>query len=154
MSAYPAYNYDSVARKLNETTRQPFEVVPGGNRHSNQDQASSAVMLFAKIVIAGILIFAMIGAIRITLSSATVAVALETKQLDSQIDDARDAGSLLEVQQSTLSNPTRIKSEAESIGMSAPKSTVFIDISGDIVETDPTGALSLSASVQAASQAQ
>lgn len=152
MSAYPAYNYDSTARKLNEATQRPFEVVPGGKRSPEQDAASSTVMLFAKVVIICIVAFAVLGAVRITLSSATVALALETKQLDSQIEDARDLGGLLEVEQSKLSNPTRIKSEADKIGMITPASTTFIDISGDIVETDQTGALSLSASVEAASE--
>jgi hypothetical protein len=55
------------------------------------------------------------------------------------------------VEQSKLSNPTRIKSEADKIGMVTPASTTFIDISDDIVETDQSGALSLSASVEAAS---
>ncbi len=151
MSAYPAYNYDSTARKLDRHERRPFEVVPGGRRDPNEDAASSAVMLFAKAVIIGIVVFALLGALRITLSSATVALALETKQLDTQIEDARDFGNSLEVKQSTLSNPTRIKSEADRIGMSTPASTTFIDISGDIVETDASGALSLSLSVAAAS---
>lgn len=153
MSAYPAYNYGSTARKLNDMPRQPFEVVPGGKRNHEQDTASSAVMLFAKILIAGVIVFAMIGAIRITLSSATVALALETKQLDSQIEDARDVGSSLEVEQSALSNPSRIKTEAERIGMQTPASTTVIDISDDIVETDSNGALSLSASIDVLSQA-
>lgn len=151
MSAYPAYNYDSTARKLNRIPERPFEVVPGGRRNPEQDSASSTVMLFAKIVIICIVAFAILGAVRITLSSATVALSLETKQLDSQIEDARDFGGLLEVEQSKLYNPTRIKSEADKIGMVTPASTTFIDISDDIVETDQSGALSLSASVEAAS---
>lgn len=111
-------------------------------------------MLFAKIVIAAILAFAVIGVLRITLSSATVALALETKQIDAQIEDARDVGSALEVEQSSLSNPTRIKQEAASIGMAAPASTTFMDLSGDVVATDGQGNLSLSASIETMCQQQ
>lgn len=148
MSAYPAYNYDSTARKLDQDPRRPFEVIPGGRKDSQTESASSTVMLFAKIVIAVIIVFAMIGVVRITLSSATVALALETNQIDKAIDQVRDVSSSLEVDQSKLSNPTRIKSEADRLEMITPASTTFIDISDDVVKTDSTGALSLSASVR------
>lgn len=152
MSRFPAYNYDSTARKLRYEEQPAFEVLPGGGRNTATSTASDAVMLFAKIVITAILVFAVIGVVRITLSSATVAVALEAKQIDAQIDDARDVGSALEVEQSSLSNPTRIKQEAAAIGMSTPATTTFMDLSGDVVVTDESGALSLTGSLEAVSE--
>lgn len=154
MNSSPAYNFGSTARKLQRTEEPSFEVLPGGRNADGTKTASQAVVLFAKLVIAGILIFACIGVIRITLSSATVALAMESKQIDRQIEEVRDEGSALEVERSSLSNPTRIKSEASAIGMRLPGDTKFMDLSGDVVITDKYGNLSLSKSVQAASENQ
>lgn len=151
MSAKPSYNYGSSARKLRNSPEilapHPFEVVPGRRDRAQVATASDAVMLFAKLLIAGIVIFALIGVVRISLSSATVALAIEAKTIDSQIEDARDSGSALEVEQSSLSNPTRIKDEAQAIGMSVPNQITYMDLSGDIVVMDKQGNLSLSKSV-------
>lgn len=148
MSTYPAYNFGSTAPKLDIQPSSPIEVIPGAGR-LGQRKASSPVLLLARILIVGILIFALIGVVRITLSSAAVACALEAKEISSSISEAREVGSDLEVVQSTLSNPTRIKAEAASIGMSAPAELEFFDLSGDVVVCDDAGNLLLSGSVDA-----
>lgn len=140
MNSAPAYSPEPQRRKS-------FEVVPGGAPRTNSNAASETVLIFAKILIAVVLVFAFISVFRISLSSATVALAIESKTLDTQIEDARDAGSALEVQQSSLANPSRIKSEASSIGMSVPSAITYLDMSGDIVTTDANGNLSLAGSV-------
>lgn len=85
MSQRPAYNYGSTARKLDRTLEAPrhgIEVMPGGARQERA--ASSGAILFAKLLIAFIVAFAAIGCVRITLSSATVATAMEARQIDSR----------------------------------------------------------------------
>ncbi len=56
-----------------------------------------------------------------------------------QISDARTEGNDLEVAQSMLSNPTRIKVEATALGMGAAADVEKIDLSGDVVVTDDVG---------------
>ncbi len=155
MASYAAYNRTSSAYKLDREQRRSsrIEVIPGGAREQGVRSASDTAVMFAKALIAMIMAFALIGVVRITLSSATVSAALEAKQIDRDIDVARDEGSRLEVLQSTLSNPTRIKQEAATIGMVTPTDMTFLDMSGDIVITDAAGALSLSGSVEAMSAA-
>ncbi len=150
MSQRPAYNFGSTARKLDrdiEAPRHGIEVMPGGAHQ--QRAASSGAILFAKLLIAFIIAFAAIGCVRITLSSATVAAAMETRQIDSQISEAREVGSQLEVQQSSLANPTRVKRDAIAGGMRNPVKAAFIDISGDVVVRDDEGRLSLSGTLAA-----
>ncbi len=153
LSQRPAYNYGSTARKLDRTPEAPrhgIEVMPGGARQERA--ASSGAILFAKLLIAFIVAFAAIGCVRITLSSATVATAMEARQIDSQISDAREVGSELEVVQASLANPTRVKRDAIAGGMRSPAKAAFIDISGDIVVRDDAGRLSLSGTMEAVAE--
>ncbi len=155
MAQRPAYNYGSTARKLKQEQQAPrrgIEVMPGGAREERP--ASSGAILFARVLVVLIVAFALIGWVRISLASATVATALEANEIDHQISEARDAGAQLEVAQSSLANPARVKRDALAIGMRSPASSSFIDISGDIVVTDAEGRLSLSGTVNAAAAAE
>lgn len=148
MSSYPAYNYGSTARKRQEFNQYDFEVVPGGGREtSKQTSTNPAISIFAKAIAVVVAVFALIGIVRITLSSATIATAMEANQISSSIEEARAEGSSYEVQQSTLSNPTRIKGEASGLGMSTPDETIFLSMPADIVVKDAAGNLSLSGSM-------
>lgn len=153
LSQRPAYNYGSTARKLDHTLEAPrhgIEVMPGG---AHQERAaSSGAILFAKLLIAFVVAFAAIGCVRITLSSATVATAMEARQIDSQISDAREVGNELEVAQASLANPTRVKRDAIAQGMRSPAKASFIDISGDVVVRDDDGRLSLSGTIEAVAE--
>ncbi len=83
---------------------------------------------------------------------AAAACALETKAIEQDIETARTEGNDLEVAQSMLSNPSRIKHKAESLGMAAPSAeyTDHIVLPEDIVIVDAAGKLSLSQSIAAA----
>ena len=154
MAYRAAYNFGSSARKLERgqpVRSNRIDVVPGGAREERT--ASSGAILFARVLVILIVAFALIGCVRISLSSATVAAAMEANAIEDQISDARDTGSQLEVTQSSLANPTRVKRDAIANGMHAPASASFIDISGDIVVKDDAGRLSLSGSVDAAAAA-
>lgn len=154
MAQRPAYNYGSTARKLDREQRRPqrgIEVMPGGAREERP--ASSGAILFARVLVVLIVAFAVIGWMRISLASATVAAALEADQIESQISDARDVGAQLEVTQSSLANPTRVKRDALALGMRSSSASSFIDISGDVVVKDAEGNLSLSGTVNAVAAA-
>ena len=98
------------------------------------------------------MVLALVAFARIALTAAAVNVEIESKSYDSLIDTARSEGSSLEVAQSSLSNPSRIKSEATALGMAAPESTSKIVLPEDIVATDGSGNLSLSQSLAAAAR--
>ena len=104
----------------------------------------------AKIAVVAFILFAVIGIARVAISAVTVTTSIESQQLSGQISDARTEGNDLEVAQSMLSNPTRIKVEATALGMGAAADVEKIDLSGDVVVTDDVGNLSLSGSVAAA----
>lgn len=150
MSAYTEYNFGTTARQYERHEDTRLHVVLGGAPEQQPQTVSSTIAKVVRVLAVVVVVFAIFGVVRITLGSATIAAALEYRDISSAIKEARVAGSALEVEKSTLSNPGRIKAEALSIGMSAPASTAFIDLSGDIVVTDEAGALSLSGSTAAA----
>ncbi len=150
MSAQPAYSR-SFERAPERASRPPrIEVVPG--RKNQVETLSPGIIRLAKCVAAVLVLLALVSFVRIGLTAAAVTVEQESKSYDSLIDTARSEGSSLEVAQSTLSNPSRIKSEASALGMSAPESTSKIFLSADIVVTDDAGNLSLSQSLAQAAR--
>lgn len=149
---YDAYSYAQPdrTRRDRRDVRTDVHVVPG--RKAETRTLSSSVIFLAKTVAVVFVVLALLGCARIALSSATVTAALETRELNSQIDTARSEGSKLEVSQSALSNPTRIKDAAGALGMYAPAHVANIDISGDVVVVDAAGSLSLSGSAAVLAQ--
>lgn len=152
MSAYTDYNYGTSARRYEERSDFLFEVVPGGAPQQDTHAVSSVVAKAVRVLAVLVAVFALLGAVRITLDSMTIGTALEYRQLSRDIDAARTEGNALELEKSMLSNPTRIKEEARNIGMAAPAQTTYIDLSGDVVVTDETGNLLLSDSMAAAAK--
>lgn len=151
MSAQPAYNYADSAFERERYAQPSISVVPGRGREQSPSLSPSAVFV-AKVAAILLVAFALLGVVRVTLNSAAVSAAVESQQLSGQIEEARTEGNQLEVTQSALSNPTRVKETASAMGMAAPAETAMIDVSGDVVVTDEVGNLSLSGSVSAAAQ--
>ncbi len=150
MSAQPAY-YSYPNRAPERTSRGRIRVVPGRRpaKSTSDEITPGLVMVVALAVFAlfAILSFACLG-----LHAATVSTSIQSQELSNQIDDARAEGTSLEVTQSLLSNPTRVRQQAEKLGMSAPESVGSIVLSADVVCTDSEGALSLSESVKTAGE--
>ena len=163
MSAAPAYS--SYAQQAPQRYAQPtyrdfesFERTPDisvveGRGAKNKSAAESA-LFFAKITAIVMGLIALVCCARVFLSSMAVSTALESREISSQIDDARSSGSRLEVALSSLSNPSYVKQEAAALGMFAPdpQAVLKIDLSDDVVATDASGNLSLSGSAAALAQ--
>lgn len=163
MSRNAAYNYGSVAYKHHaydyaysapepkRESKRKLGVIPGGahERSPEKSAAHALAVKLAKLTVAAVVIFAGIGFARISLSAATVAEALEAREINTNLEMIRSTISDLEVKQSFLSNPTRIKTAAAELGMASPTTSTVIDISGDIVAIDAEGNLSLSESLKA-----
>lgn len=148
--AYP----DSYPEKNRANTRAPkprIDVIQGGGDPHARSSAHAFAITVAKAAVVLIAIFLFIGFVRVSLASATVTEAMEAKEVRNNLSEVRSSINDMQVEQSTLSNPTRIKDEAEALGMSSPEITHVIDISGDIVATESSGALSLTGSLEALS---
>ena len=152
--AYNDYNFGTSARKYEERYDPRLEIRSGGARAPKAQALSGIASMAIKALAAFVLVFAIVGIGRISLSSISVAAAIEANELSQEINTAREAGNSLEVEQSTLSNPTRIKTEAVKLGMNEPTQTHFMSLPEDVVVTDEQGNLSLSGSIAAAVKTQ
>lgn len=151
MSAEPAYAYRP-ARAPERAPRPAISVVRGRQRAASAG-ASPSLVLAVKIAAVVLVALTCMAFARVALSAATVATSMESQELSSRIDEARSTGTSLEVSESVLANPTRVRQEAERLGMAAPAEVGTIALEPDVVVTDENGALSLSGSIDAAAQA-
>lgn len=150
--AYSQYAYQAPQRYDEPAYRDRYEyspdisVVPGNG--SQTKSATDTIILLAKVTAFVMIVIAIVCCARVMLSSMAVSTALESREISSNIDDARSNGSKLEVALSSISNPSYVKQEAYALGMSEPDPDLVlkIDLSDDVVVTDSSGALSLSGS--------
>lgn len=152
MGAAPAYSYYP-ERAPERSPRERISVVPGRGTRTQTPTLPSNVVFLAKAAAVVLLVVSLVGFARIGLMSATISTTMQSSQLTSQISDARSSGAALEVSQSTLSNPTKVKQQAGKLGMAAPEATGVIELGKDVVATDESGALSLSKSIAIAAGA-
>ena len=151
MSAAPAYSYypeRAFERAPERSPRTRINVVPG--RKTQTPTLPASVVFLAKAVAVVLVVVSLVAFVRIGLAAATVTTSKESQALSSQIDEARSNGAALEVQQSSLANPTRVKKEASKLKMAAPETVGTINLGKDVVVTNDDGSLSLSKSVAAA----
>lgn len=125
-----------------------IRVVAGAGPQNASAALPASAHMIAKIAVVVIAVFVLVGVARVFLSSASVSASVEAKELTSMIDSARAQGNQLEVAQSSLSNPARVKSEANAMGMAAPSQTTVITLDDDVVAVDSAGNLSLSKTLQ------
>lgn len=146
-----AYVPTSVAEALPDFDEPAISVVPGRGTRPEPAGLPAGALALAKIAAAVLVALALVAVARVAITSAAAACALETKAIEQDIDEARAQGNDLEVSQSVLSNPARIKNKAESLGMAAPTAeyTDHIVLPEDVVSVDDEGRLSLSESAAA-----
>lgn len=145
MSAQPAVTYPERSPRTSEPR---VRVVRGARPARSQAPALPANALFiAKVIAVALVVLAAVGFVRVALSAAAVSTSVSSQQLSNQISDARSEGASLEVAQSTLSNPQRVRQQASALGMVAATEVGTIVLPQDIVATADDGSLSLSESV-------
>lgn len=155
MGAAPAYSlYNSrataPARTRQHTSKPSFQVIPGKAPRTQSVPTASPAAFALKLTVVVLLVLTVVACVRLSLSSATAATAMESQKLSVSIEDARSNGAALEVSLGSLTNPTRVRDQAKALGMVAPETTSVITLDEDIVMTDQAGNLSLSSSVEAA----
>lgn len=143
------YVSSSLAEELSFEEAPSISVVPGAGRRAQSEGISTAALSLAKACAVICIVIALIAMARVAITSAAASCALETRSLQTSIETARAEGNELEVSQSVLANPSRIKAQATALGMAAPapEYSEQITLSPDIVATDGAGSLSLSESV-------
>lgn len=144
MSAQPAYSYPQYEYAPQPRTR--VTVVPG-RRPQATPTLSPTVVFAAKVLAIALCVIAVVAFARVSFSAAAVEVSAQTQELETMIDQARSSGNTLEVSQSILASPSRIKQQATALGMVASTETESITLPVDVVATAEDGSLSLSESV-------
>lgn len=106
----------------------------GRNTHAAQAAARQAFVLFAVtlVVVAGL------GAGRVWLSVQAAQASIDSGKLQTAIKQARYEGDTLEIQQSALTNPSRIEAEAvNQLGMAPAVSVTYLNMSGPTSVASP-----------------
>jgi cell division protein FtsL len=114
---------------------------------------SPFVMHLFKLVIVLVVGLAAIALCRVALTAANTELLVSSQQTSSQLSSLRSQGENLEVEQSRLSNPSRIASSAKALGMVAAGDGDYVTLSDGVTATDSDGDISLSGSIAAASAA-
>ena len=84
--------------------------------------------------------------------TASVSLSVQAQEVSTSLVEARHEGSLLEVEVSALSNPTRIQEAANELGMISPETATVIKLGEDVVVTNAQGDLSLAESLRVAAR--
>ena len=148
-----AYAYPRRERVVEVPERPRVRVVTGGSRRPSVETVPALFFAAAHITAAVLVAITLVGFARIALNTATVTMSLSTQEVNSELATARTEAASLEVQQSTLSNPTRIRTEAAELGMATASTTETISLSPDVVVIGEDGELGLASSIRLASQA-
>lgn len=154
--AYQPYSYaeayqQPLPRAPRTYLRPPLHTQTRPQRKTSAQTEQSTQTLYRFAVFLAIIVFviAVFSGIHVLLDSASVSLSVEAQQVSNNLVDARYEGSLLEVEVSTLSNPTRVQNAAQDLGMISPDNATVILLGHDVVVTNAQGELSLAGSLQA-----
>lgn len=149
MAGAPAYRYDYDYAEAWPLRKSSPQVRPVRSRGVVR-RLDPRWVIFARVVVTVMLILAVAGVVKITLTNAAVNTSIEYAQVTADMNTARAMGSALEVQASNLSNPAYVKDYAKQhLGMTAPAVIETMRLGEDVVALDESGALSLSQSLAA-----
>jgi len=144
-----AYAYAQPQRRTETPSSPDFRVLPGrGTDLAERIGASPLFFTVLKVVVAAVLFLAVVGICRVALNAATVQTMIVSDGLTTQIAQAKSLADDLEVQETVLSNPARIKGYAsENLGMAVAAQCGYIDLAKGALATDSGGRLSLAGSI-------
>lgn len=125
-----------------------IQAQPGYGRSAATEVLSSTFMVLVRLAAVAMVLFAVVFIGRIALNSATVNSMLEANDISADISIARSVGNTLEMEESTLASPARIKAKAKSMKMYDPEYAEVIVLPQDVVCVDETGSLSMALSSQ------
>ncbi len=153
MAAMPAYRYDYAqqtqpSRRGYEAPETPqVRVVPGRKTSTNPGLTERQISV-AKLVVIGLVVFLIVGFIRVSIASAAYTTASQVSQLRSDISAARTTGESLVIEESKIIGDANTKSIAmEKFGLVEPGVSTTLVLPVDIVAQNSDGNLSLSQSI-------
>ena len=145
--AAPAYRYDTARARA---SRPAVRVVRSARK---EEGVSAAFFAFLRVFVVCIVLGAVVGCASIALRSATVTTTMATEHLSEQVSTMQAYAASLEVQESSLSNPSYMRSVATAqLGMAPAIQTSTIEVERDVVCYDQDGNLSLSGSLSGSAQ--
>ncbi len=142
----PNYVHGSAAPDL-RPANPDVNVFAGKGRSAETSNVPSSIVSAFRVGVVVAIVVAVLCCARVGLAAANISATIATSELSSQIEAQRTTGNDLEVQQSQLSNSMHIRIAAEGLGMAAPAATEAVVLSEDVIATDASGNLSLSASL-------
>lgn len=133
MQAAPSYDTYGAQAPAHHPQEQPqthprFDVYTGAGREASQT-VSPEFMHVIKVCCVLISLMAVIGLARVTLATITTAELNANAEISTQLTQARDATSDLEVMRSVYGADTRIRDIAtQTLGMVEPEGHVTLDV--------------------------
>lgn len=112
-----------------------FDVVTGQGREADQE-TSPAFRYCIRIFCVLAAIFVAVGMFRVALASATASIMNTNAELTSELEDAQDEGSDLEVMYSVYGSTSRIRELAEGYGMVEAEDSLTLDFTEYVVVDD------------------
>lgn len=147
MAGAPAYRYDHEVAQPYRQSAPSVRVVPG-RKHAVNPPLSDFAVTGIKVLIACLVAFLLIGFVRVGLASAAYSTASQASDLRAQVADARTTGESLAVQESLLTSPGNIRTQADKqLKMKSAVSSETIVLPVDPVSIDSKGNLSFAGSI-------
>lgn len=112
-----------------------FDVVTGQGREADQE-TSPAFRYCIRIFCVLAAVFVAVGMLRVALASATASIMNTNAELTSELEDAQDEGSDLEVMYSVYGSTSRIRELAEGYGMVEAEDSLTLDFTEYVVVDD------------------
>lgn len=126
-----------VAPKKTNVSKPNLNVLRGEAKQKNIFQTtalSPMLVTLTKVAAAVIVVIAIMAFVRVAMTSATVSTGLATQQISAQIDNELISKNGLEVQDSALSNSSRLRQAASQFNLVAPASVETINLEKDILD--------------------
>ncbi len=140
---------DTFYRKSKERVKKPNTKISitRGNRPSlgvfHSTKLSPMFMFLAKIICSIVLVVAVMSIIRITLNSKTVSSGIQLSTLNQSISDSVTNHNKLQVQDSALSNTSKVRQAAETYNLITPTNQENITLEPDVLTLDENGNTSI-----------
>lgn len=112
-----------------------FDVVTGQGREADQE-TSPAFRYCIRIFCVLAAVFVAVGMLRVALASATASIMNTNAELTSELENAQDEGSDLEVMYSVYGSTSRIRELAEGYGMVEAEDSLTLDFTEYVVVDD------------------
>lgn len=144
-----AYVHGNLAERLNhaeveveqsprreESTRARLRVVEGSRTRTQSEPCLSPLAVHVlKVAAVVVACFVVVCVVRIALIAGTYSVLVESRELSTQLEEARSLGSELEVQQSVYGNADRVRSIATDVyGMVPATQQATLDVTAPQAE--------------------